>query len=82
MPVPPCLQPALPERLPDGSRPRQRRSACSTSEPSPLLTATSHTLNLCEELIKNIGIHNAARGPYAALADGALLSMYFSATSL
>ena len=27
-------------------------------EPSP---RPSHNLNLCEELIKNIGIHNAAR---------------------
>ena len=64
MPVPACRQPVSLERLPDASRPRQKRSACWTIEPSSVLTATSHNLNLCEELIKNIGIHDAARGPY------------------
>jgi hypothetical protein len=38
---------------------------------------TSHNFKLCEELMKNIGIHNFARGPYAPLANGALLPVYF-----
>ncbi len=93
MPVPACRQPESPEPPPDASRPRQRRCAYWTSKAGPPLMSphqgglnatpqadpavTSHNFKLCEELMKNIGIHNVARGPYAPLANGALLPVYF-----
>ena len=75
MPVPSCRQPVSPERPPGASRPRQRRCVYWTSKPS---LRPSHNLNLCEELIENIGIHNAAR-EVRALTENEITFLPYSA---